>query len=158
MASFLRGLGGALLLIAMVGCDAGIEKHITAGRKAAKAQDFKAAQAAFDEALKMDATNFAALWGKADAFRREGALPQQAEQLEKLLKIEAHKKRHHIMREALEQNLRKQADGVAGSDAAKAEALYRRCIDLNKKSEANVLLGKMLMSQGDTHLSKARFK
>jgi tetratricopeptide (TPR) repeat protein len=74
---------GAILLLAIPGCDKG-EDHILEGRKAVKAGNFEKGIEHFDNALKANPSSYDAMWGKADAYRRDNNLVKQAEVLEQI--------------------------------------------------------------------------
>ena len=76
-------LGAALLSAPLAGCESGDGAVIAEGRKALRANDYAAAHAKFDEALKADPESYDALWGKAEAFRGEAKLSDQQKVLEK---------------------------------------------------------------------------
>lgn len=151
-------LATALCSLGLQGCDGGKEELIAKGRRAAKNENYKEALAFFDEALKADAEDYNALWGKADTYRRDGNLPEQQKVLEQIMGIkELAEKYAAVVKPALETNYRKQADVVMGSQPDKAEGFLRKALELDSKSEANQTLADLLARSGDELLRKAQF-
>ena len=149
---------GALCALLLFACDAGKEKHIALGRKAAKNQAYDEALKHFDEALALDGDDFNALWGKADVHRRDNNLVEQARLLEKILGMAAISEKHGaVVRPALETNYRMQAEAVMGSLPDQAEAFLRKAIALRSKSDANLVLAQLLMRRGDEALKQSDF-
>ncbi len=149
---------GALCVLVLFACDAGKEKHIALGRKAAKNQAYDEALKHFDEALALDGNDFNALWGKADVHRRDNNLGEQAKALEKIIGMAKIAEKHGaVVRPALETNYRMQAEAVMGSLPDKAEEYLRKAIALRKKSDANLVLAQLLMRRGDDALKKLDF-
>lgn len=147
---------GAILLLAIPGCDKG-EDHILEGRKAVKAGNFEKGIEHFDNALKANPSSYDAMWGKADAYRRDNNLVKQAEVLEQ---ISANKdmieKFAAVVTPALETNYRKQAGSMEDSDPKK-ETLLRQAIKLNKASEAHITLATLLTKRGDDALKAQKW-
>lgn len=143
-------------LLALPGCDQG-EDHILEGRKAVKAGNFEKAIEHFDNALKANPSSYDAMWGKADAYRRDNNLVKQAEVLEQ---ISANKdmmeKFAAVVTPALETNYRKQAGSMEDTDAKK-EGLLRKAIEINKKSEAHATLATLLTKRGDDALKAQKW-
>ena len=144
---------GAVLL---AGCEAGKDRFIADGRKAAVAGKYEEARKNFDEALKLDGDDYNALWGKADVFQREGNLGEQQKLLEKL-NADAYKEYGGVIKPALEDNYRKQAEAIMGGNPDAAEALLRKAIEINKKSDAHQTLAEILERKGDEALKKAEY-
>lgn len=138
------------------GCQGG-GNPVAEGRKAAKLGDYPAALKHFDEALKADPDDYNALWGKADIYQREGNLLEQQKLLEQL-NTEPYKEYAGVIKPALEDNYRKQAEAIMGGNPDQAEQLLRKAIDINKKSEANQTLAEVLERKGDEALRKQDFK
>jgi tetratricopeptide (TPR) repeat protein len=152
-------LGAALLSAPLAGCESGDGAVIAEGRKALRANDYVAAHAKFDEALKADPESYDALWGKAEAFRGEAKLGDQQKVLEKIMSIPKLAETYAgVVKPALEDNYRKQAETIMGTSPEQAEAFLRKAIDLNKKSEANITLAELLSRSGDALLKKAKYK
>lgn len=149
---------GALCVLVLFACDAGKEKHIALGRKAAKNKAYDEALTHFDNALAADGNDFNALWGKADVYRRDNNLPEQAKLLEKIMGTEVLGAKHGaVVKPALETNYRMQADAAMGTRPDAAEAFLRKAIGLRKKSDANIVLAQLLMRKGDDALKKRDF-
>ena len=148
---------GAACALGTLGCESGPD-HILEGRKAVKAQNFEEAIKHFDDALKADPKDYHAMWGKADAYRRDNNLAKQAEVLEAISANKEHMERYAgVVKPALENNYRKQAQALADTDEAKAK-LLQKAIDLDKKSEANGALATLLSKRGDAAFQKGDFK
>ena len=104
---------GAACALGTLGCESGPD-HILEGRKAVKAQNFEEAIKHFDDALKADPNDYHAMWGKADAYRRDNNLAKQAEVLEAISANKEHMERYAgVVKPALENNYRKQAQALA---------------------------------------------
>ncbi|MCB1127325.1 MAG: tetratricopeptide repeat protein, partial [Verrucomicrobiae bacterium] len=132
------------------------DRFIADGRKAAVAGQYDEAIKNFDEALKLDANDYNALWGKADVYQRQGNLLEQQKVLEKL-NADAYKEYGGVVKPALEDNYRKQAEAIMGGNPDQAEALLRKAIDINKKSDAHQTLAEILERKGDEALKKGDF-
>jgi tetratricopeptide (TPR) repeat protein len=150
-------LGSALVATALVGC-ADNKSDIAKGRKFAQMGNYAEAHKAFDVALAAKSDDYNALWGKADTFRREGNLAEQATLLEQVMANEDLKKSYAgVVIPALEENYRKQAERSSG-DEAKAEAFLRKAIAIKRKSDANVTLAKLLDKRAKAQLAKKDYK
>ncbi|MEZ4463900.1 MAG: tetratricopeptide repeat protein [bacterium] len=150
-------LGAALAAATLPACGGGGDDHILEGRKAVKVGNYEQAIKHFDDALKSNPKSYDALWGKADTYRRDNNLKGQAEMLEVIAAdADMMEKFAAVVRPALETNYRKQAQALADGDEAK-EALLRKAIDQNKKSDANATLAALLSKKGDTLLGEKKF-
>ncbi len=151
-------LAGALVALTLGGCKEGIDDFIGQGRKAARMQNYEEALKFFNKALDIEPGNYNALWGVADVYQREGNLVKQAQMLEKIMANETMAKDYAgVVVPALEENYRRQATVTVGASADMAIELLRKAIKLNKRSEANGELAKLLMKQGDRALRKSEY-
>ena len=148
---------GAACALGTLGCESGPD-HLREGRLAVKAQNFEQAIKHFDDALKADPDDYHAMWGKADAYRRDNSLGKQAGVLEAISTNKEHMEKYAgVVKPALETNYRKQAQALADTDAKKAGFL-QKAIALDKKSEANGALATLLSKRGDAAFSAKNFK
>ncbi|MBU0553705.1 hypothetical protein KKF91_12130 [Myxococcota bacterium] len=146
------------ILIGLIACEKDYKHFLTEGQMALQAQKFDEALVNLDKALELDKDNYQALWNKSLVYRRQGDFVKEGQLLEKILAIPAHAKRKSVVKPALEECYRKQADELTGKDAPAAEALLRKAIELNKGSEANKTLAELLSARGKSALNEAKFK
>lgn len=147
---------GAICAAGLLACEAG-QDHILEGRKAVKTANYDQAIKHFDDALKADPSNYHAMWGKADVYRRDNNLAKQAEVLEAISKNKEHMEKYAgVVKPALETNYRKQAQALPDTDDKKVEFL-EKAIDLDKKSEANGSLATLLSKRGDAAFRAGKF-
>ncbi len=147
---------GALL---STGCAEGKEEFIAKARREARNQNYEEALKYFEKVLEVAPGDYNALWGIADVHQREGNLVKQAAMLEKIMAEEKLAKDYAgVVKPALEENYNRQGMLFAGADRAKSEAFYRKALKVNKKSEANQGLFKLLSGNGDNALKKKQFK
>ncbi len=152
-------LGVALLASSLAGCNSGGGEFIAKGRKALRANNYDAAHQAFDDALKQDPESYDGLWGKAEAYRGQAKLPDQQKLLERIMTVPKLAEAYAgVVKPALEENYRKQAETILGTSPDKAEALLRKAIEINKRSEANTTLSELLTRDGNNLLKQAKYK
>lgn len=147
-----------LIFLGLTACEKDHKHFIIEGQKALQAQKFDEALKSLDKALELDKDNYQALWNKSLVYRRQGDFAKEAFLLEKILSIPAHSGRKIVVKPALDESYRKQADALTGKDNAAAEALLRKAIDMDKKSDANMTLAEMLSSRGESAMREAKFK
>lgn len=141
------------------GCAEGKEEFIAKARREARNQNYEEAVKLFEKVLEVSPDDYNALWGIADVHQREGNLVKQASMLEKIMADEQMAKDYAgVVKPALEENYNKQGMLMAGADRTKSEEFYRKAIKINKKSEANQGLFKLLSGKGDSALKKKEFK
>lgn len=148
----------ALLALVLIGCQGGSDA-VSEGRKAARMGEYDKALVHFDEAIKADPNDYNALWGKADIYQRQGNLLEQQTLLEKLNTAEF-KEWGGVVRPALEENYRKQAEAIMGGNPDQAEVLLRKALEVatSKSSGANQTLAELLERRGDSALGKGEFQ
>ena len=113
----------------------------------------------YQAVLKLDENDYNARWGVADCYERKGQWVEQEKALQDILKNEQWKKDYAgVIMPALENNYRRQADYIIGTNVKKAEEFYRKSLKINKKNpETNLSLAKLLASRADRALSAKKY-
>lgn len=135
-----------------LGCEEDVEKQtLKEARQAVKASQYDLALKKFKALLELAPDNYNGLWGIADVYGKQGNVIEQEKMLNKILENEEYKKSFsRILMPALEQNYVMQGNNLLGADVKKAEAFYRKALELNKKNAlANSNLAELLMNRGD---------
>ena len=138
-------------------CEEGRTAFIAKGRKALQAQKYDEALKNFDKAIALDPDDYSALWGKAQVYKRGAQLEKEADILNALFSNPKHARRKGVLKPALEENYRRQAEACVEQDEKKAEEFLRKAIEMNKRSEAHSTLARLLDQRGDKALSEAKF-
>ena len=157
--SLIMCFGLGLASLSLSGCKSEKEKLISEARKAARSQDWDTAMKHYQAVLKLDENDYNARWGVADCYERKGQWVEQEKALQDILKNEQWKKDYAgVIMPALENNYRRQADYIIGTNVKKAEEFYRKSLKINKKNpETNLSLAKLLASRADRALSAKKY-
>ena len=159
-------LNKTLLLISifatlMIGCEDDTQKlTLKDARKAVKASQYDLAVKKFKELLQLAPDEYNGLWGLADVYGKQGNYVEQEKLLDQILANEEYKKSFSkILLPALEENYVMQGNNLLGADVKKAEAFYRKALELNKKNAlANSSLAELLMNRGDASQKADQFQ
>lgn len=146
---------------ALVGCNDN-KNAITQGRRAIQREDYAEAHRFFDEALQSDPRDYHALWSKADVYRRENKLEDEAKMLERIYTDEEHQKNFGpAVRPLLETNYRKQAEVAAAREGGgeQVEAFLRKALELNPRSdESNLSLVTLLAERASKEMRAKNYE
>jgi len=163
----LRGLKALTLISAgslfalTIGCSPSPEEQMQSARQASDEKRFDEAVKLFTQ-LAQDPNasaqiKYQAGFGTAEVYLAQGALEAQAKELESLINNPSMKDYRDPLSQKLETNYLQRAEVLGVGDSTQLEALYKKAIELNPRSEARKKLSEHYVARGVIELKEQRF-
>ncbi len=154
MQTHVRNWALGLAVSSFLGCGHSADDLVGEAKMRLVARDFEGALAKYDEALKADAKNYNALWGKAQALGNHGNFPEQQKIYEGILDDAGLKEKYgKTVAEALDLSYRT----AAANFPKEAEVFLKKAIARNPKTTAKSQLARVFMEQGERGVKAGDF-